>query len=1208
MWRGAGKRVQVRRIGQVPVWLPLVAALVLSACPSAQDVFDLDGDQWPDDVDCDPQDADVYPFASDSYGDGIDQDCDGADGRDRDGDGHASIFSGGGDCNDADPDVHPGAIEEPDDGVDNDCVDGDLLCDADGDGLEQAACGGDDCDDLNAHCGLDCTDADADGVPLCAGDCDDADPERLPGAEERCNGLDDDCDGETPSDELDLDQDGARLCDPVPDCAEGDPDRFPGNSELCDGVDGDCDPGTWAGGDEGDGDGDGDLACADCADDDPTRDSLDADGDGVTSCDGDCDDGDPAFHPDAPDWAGDGADTNCDGPPGVDFDADTIASTESGGTDCDDEDPSIGPGWAEICDGVDQDCDGDVDEDFDLDGDGVATCAGDCDDADATVHLGAAELCDGLDGDCDGLVPADEVDADSDGFLACAECDDGDPGVSPAAVEVCDGDDEDCDGATDDGFDQDVDGQTTCAGDCDDANPLVHAGAAELCDGLDSDCDPASTPEGGEGDGDGDGHVPCAGYVEQGAGFVGGDDCDDDQPYVFPGAYEYCDGLDNDCDPVTAASWGEADADGDGHLACAAFVDHGASGPGGPLLGGLDCDDGNPARHAAAAEVCDGWDNDCDLASPGETDADEDRYLACAGFVDQGALNPAGEPLLGADDCADDQQHRFPGNPEVCDGLDNDCDPATDGLLDEDDGDGDGWLACEDYEEHGGLDLLGAPLAGGEDCDDADGTSNPGLEAVWEDPDDGVDSGCDGFDANRLGSAVVDRALVGDPSSATGSWVSPGGDIDGDGFDDLVIGAPYDDQNATSSGKVFVLFGSTLNASAPGADVAPDVVLVGSDQWDLAGQAAVGGGDVDGDGLDDVLVVVPRHDEPAQDSGALHVVLGADIAGGGTWTLEEVAHATLEGENGSDSAGGDPEGSLAFAGDVDGDGLDDVLVGAPAWTSPAWSTGRAYLVLGSAIAPGGVSSLSSAHVRFTGEHSNSRGGSSVAGAGDVDGDGLDDVLVAAHFWGSAPNQVGKTYLFLAADLQTAGERSMGAAHATFVGEEQGDLSGFKVASAGDVDGDSLPELLVTTKSADTIYLVSGATAALGGVSSLGDAWAVFEAENEDDRLGYAAASAGDVDGDGLADILLGAYFNDDGGSGAGKAYLFFGLTLAGGGSFVASEADLALVGEHRSAGAGWAVCTAGDVDGDGLDDLAIGARGNQSGGTGAGKVHVLYAP
>jgi hypothetical protein len=302
--------------------------------------------------------------------------------------------------------------------------------------------------------------------------------------------------------------------------------------------------------------------------------------------------------------------------------------------DCDDDDPSVHPLAAELCDGVDSNCDGElgVDE-TDEDQDGWLVCAGDCVDGDETIFPGAPELCDGLDNDCDGLF--NESDVDEDGYRDCdGDCDDGESSIFPGAPELCDGLDSDCDGAlSSDELDLDEDGYWPCAGDCEDSAANIYPGASELCDGLDNDCDPTTEAVGGEADVDLDGFRLCE------------DDCDDGAGSVFPGAPEVCDGVDTDCDPTTTPAGGEDDGDSDGVFSCE------------------DCDDGESGTYPGAPEQCDGEDNDCDLVVPDdELDGDGDGVVECAGDCDDG------DPTI------------FTGAPEECfDMVDNDCDGLVNG-------------------------------------------------------------------------------------------------------------------------------------------------------------------------------------------------------------------------------------------------------------------------------------------------------------------------------------------------------------------------------------------------------------------------------------------------------------------------------------------------------------------------------------------------
>ncbi len=387
-------------------------------------------------------------------------------------------------------------------------------------------------DDTGTTGGGAVSDADGDGYSVDEGDCDDEDAAVHPEAVEICDGIDNDCDGETDEDVTttyyaDADGDGfgdpdspVEACDlpdgAVPnasDCDDAEADSYPGNVEACDGIDNDCD-----------GDVDEDVT---------TTYYADADGDGF---------GDP----DSPTEA-------CSRPSGTVEDA----------TDCDDTTAAAFPGNAEVCDEIDNDCDGDVDEGVtttfyaDLDGDGYGDPAApeeacsepfgyadnalDCDDGSADVSPDAVETCDEIDNDCDGDVDEDDAadaptwyaDADGDGYgdpdrgtTACSapsffvadagDCDDGDADVNPDAVEVCDGVDDDCDGLVDDD------------------DPGVTGTSAWYADG--------------DGDGYGDASVSLA-ACEAPTGFVAdATDCDDDDASSNPGASEACDGVDNDCD------------------------------------------------------------------------------------------------------------------------------------------------------------------------------------------------------------------------------------------------------------------------------------------------------------------------------------------------------------------------------------------------------------------------------------------------------------------------------------------------------------------------------------------------------------------------------------------------------------------------------------------------------------------------------------
>lgn len=312
------------------------------------------------------------------------------------------------------------------------------VCDYDEDGHEKARCGGDDCNDMNENV--------------------------YPGADEICDGLDSNCDGNTPADEADTDKDGHFICGD--DCNDEDETVYTGAPELCDGIDNDCDQ------ELGDNE-------------------LDGDEDGYSECDGDCGPENPDVYPGAEEIC-DGLDTNCDGTIPLndrDFDNDGVPSCAG---DCAPLNPNIYPGAEEGCDGLDNDCSGEPDDsEVDWDNDGWFECDGDCEPNNPAVSPIAIEQCNGIDDNCDSVLMPGEEDADQDGFLGCDnDCDDNDPNSYPFAEEICDGKDNDCDGFNGpDEYDMDNDTYPKC-NDCDDDNPMVHPDGIEVCDnGRDDNCD-----------------------------------------------------------------------------------------------------------------------------------------------------------------------------------------------------------------------------------------------------------------------------------------------------------------------------------------------------------------------------------------------------------------------------------------------------------------------------------------------------------------------------------------------------------------------------------------------------------------------------------------------------------------------------------------------------------------------------------------------
>jgi len=428
-------------------------------------------------------------------------------------------------------------------------------------------------------------------------------------------------------------------------------------------------------------------------------------------------------------------------------------------------------------------------------------------------------------------------------------------------------------------------------------------------------------------------------------------------------------------------------------------------------------------------------------------------------------------------------------------------------------------------------------------------------------------------------------------------------DFNGDGIADVLVGANLDEDGGVGAGVAFIFYGSSSLGSSIDASNA-DVKLIGEDATDRFGISISGAGDFNDDGIDDVLVGADQEDAGGGDAGAAYIFYGSTSLP--NLIDASIADIKLIGEDGGDRLGR----SVSGAGDVNNDGIDDVIAGAHFDDDGGGSSGVAFIFYGSTAMSASVDA-STADVKLIGEDASDRFSYAVSGAGDVNDDGYDDVIVGAHFEDAGGGAAGAAYIFYGSNAMSA-LVDASTADVKLIGEDTNDVFGQAVSGAGDVNNDGIDDVLVGAYGDDAggsyagaAYIFYGSTAMSASVdASVADVKLI--GEDGGDYFGASVSGAGDVNNDGIDDVLVGAYQDDAGGSGAGAAYIFYGSTAMSA-SVDASTADVKLIGEDADDTFGrLAVSGVGDVNNDGIDDILVGAYGEDAGGSKAGAVYIFY--
>ncbi|HLK27774.1 MAG TPA: FG-GAP-like repeat-containing protein [Puia sp.] len=404
--------------------------------------------------------------------------------------------------------------------------------------------------------------------------------------------------------------------------------------------------------------------------------------------------------------------------------------------------------------------------------------------------------------------------------------------------------------------------------------------------------------------------------------------------------------------------------------------------------------------------------------------------------------------------------------------------------------------------------------------------------------------------------ATASATLTGAALSGLGTSVASAGDVNGDGYSDVIIGAPG---VSSFQGAAYIFLGTNSGiANANASSAATTFSGTASNQY--FGASVASAGDMNGDNYSDVIIGAFG---TSGNAGAAYIYEGTSsgISNSATPAL------TLNGANPGDSYGF----SVASAGDVNGDGISDVLVGAP---NSSTATGIVYVYNGNTDV-----SISTANVSIVGSNAGDRYGLSVSSAGDVNGDGYNDVVVGA---------IGVNGITGAAYVYYGSSTGLSVGSPTiitipFTGNSEN--FGWSV-TASDINGDGYDDIIVGAQAQNTssgvVYIYLGSVSGINTSPS-----STLNGLNSFDTFGYSVASAGDVNGDGYGDIVVGAPGVSLTGTNEGAAYIYLGSA-----SGIATNAPAdTLYGPNAFGGFGVSVSTAGDVNGDGYSDIIVGTSG-----------------
>ncbi|HEX2897566.1 MAG TPA: dockerin type I domain-containing protein, partial [candidate division Zixibacteria bacterium] len=391
------------------------------------------------------------------------------------------------------------------------------------------------------------------------------------------------------------------------------------------------------------------------------------------------------------------------------------------------------------------------------------------------------------------------------------------------------------------------------------------------------------------------------------------------------------------------------------------------------------------------------------------------------------------------------------------------------------------------------------------------------------------------------------------PLDLFGATVSSAGDVNADGYIDVIIGAPLNDFVGDDAGRTYVY---------SGLDGQLIYLFNGEAAGNQFGNSVSSTGDVNNDGHSDIIIGANWFHGTSYHNGKAYVYSGLTA---------EIIY-TFVGEGFNDELGA----SVSEAGDCNNDGYGDFIVGASGNDDAGIDAGRVYIYSGQ---------TGDTMFVFSGPEIGGGFGEAVSSAGDVDNDDYDDIIIGAWRNSAGGSQAGRAFVY---------SGRTGNLLYTFTGETAGDNFGYSVASAGDANKDGYSDLIVGAIGNDAGGPLAGRAYVYSGQT--GTIMYTFTGMAEEDLFGFSVSTAGDINGDSFDDLVVGSQLNDAGGNNSGSAHIYSGKT----GNLVNF-----LAGEGYDDRFGVSVSNGGDLNIDGFDDVLIGAPLNLAGGTYGGRVYVF---